>query len=107
VKNHGFRAYGTVTSGSLTAGTGKDRFNGSLTVNVTRANHGATTGSQTYTLTNARVRFGKGVDPMSLTGDRVIVHGTLTALPRRCSTTGFTSTTTVRNVTIKVPHKTH
>lgn len=107
VKNHGFRAYGTVTAGSLTAGTGKGRYNGTLTVDVTRANHGAATGSQTYTLTNARVRFGKGVDPMTLTGDRVTLHGTLTALPRGCSSTGFMSTTTVRNVTIKVPHKAH
>lgn len=106
-RSHGFRAYGTVTAGSLTAGTGQDRFSGSLTVNVTRANHGAATGSQTYTLTNARVRFGKGVDPTSLSGDRVTVHGTITGLPRKCSSTGFTPTTTVRNATIKVPHKAH
>jgi hypothetical protein len=103
VQDKGYYARGTFVSSMLTPGTGNHRFNGPLTVNVTRANHKAPTGSQTYTLTNARVRFGKGVNPtMPATTDRVILHGTITELPHGCSTTGFTSTITVKNVFIKV-----
>jgi ribosomal protein L31 len=104
--NEGFRAYGTLTASALTAGTSAGRYNGTLTVDVTKANHGAPTGSQTFTLTNARVRFGKGVDLTApASGDRVTLHGKITELPHGCSTTGFTPTITVRDVTIKVAHK--
>jgi hypothetical protein len=102
--NKGYRASGALVSSSLTPGTGKNRFGGSITVDVARANHKAATGSQTFTLTNARVRFGKGVDPTApAPGDRVTLHGKITELPHGCSTTGFTSTITVRNITIKAP----
>lgn len=105
-KNEGFRAYGTLTSAALTPGTGAGRYDGSLTVDVTKANHKSLTGSQTFTLTNARVRFGKGVDPTApASGDRVVLHGKTTALPHGCSATGFTPTVTVRDATIKVAHK--
>jgi hypothetical protein len=104
--NKGYRASGTLTASALTAGTSAGHFNGTLTVTLTKANHGAPTGSQMFTLTNARVRFGKGVDPTApASGDRVTLHGKITELPHGCSTTGFTSTITVRNVTIQVPHK--
>jgi hypothetical protein len=102
----GYYAKGVLVSSALTASTAKNRFDGSVTVNVTRANHKAATGSQTFTLTNARVRFGKGVDGTApAAGDRVILHGTITELRHGCTTTGFTSTTTVRNITIKAPPK--
>jgi hypothetical protein len=104
--NKGYRASGTLTASALTAGTSAGHFNGTLTVTLTKANHGAPTGSQMFTLTNARVRFGKGVDPTApASGDRVTLHGKITELPHGCSTTGFASTITVRNVTIQVPHK--
>jgi hypothetical protein len=104
--NEGYRASGTLTSATLAAGTGTGKYSGSLTVDLTKADHGAPTGSQTFTLTNARVRFGKGVDPTApASGDRVTLHGKITELPHSCSTTGFTPTVTVRDVTIQVPHK--
>ncbi len=105
--NKGFYARGALISGTLTPGTRANHFNGSLTVDVTRANHKAPTGTQTYTLTDARVHFGKGVTATTIAaGDRVVLHGKITALPKKCSSTGFTPTITVRNVTIRAP-KTH
>jgi ribosomal protein L31 len=102
--NKGYDAKGTLVTSSLTAASTKDRFDGSITVDVTRANHKAATGSQTFTLTNARVRFGKSVDSTApAAGDRVTLHGKITVLPHGCSTTGFTPTITVRNVRIRVP----
>src|ERR1700722_5188561 len=100
--NKGYNGSGTLVSAALTPGTGTNRFDGSLTVDLTRANHKAATGQQTFTLTNARVRFGKGVDPTApAAGDRVRLHGKITELPHGCSTAGFTSATTIRNITIK------
>lgn len=105
-QNEGYNAKGTVTSGTLTPGTRAGRFNGSLTVDVTRANHKAPTGSQTFTLTDARVHFGKGVSASALaSGDRVALHGTITELPHRCSTTGFTPAITITHGTIHGPRK--
>ena len=103
--NKGFYATGTLSSSAtLTPGSSSGHFDGTLAVNVTRANHDAATGSQTFTLTNARVHFGKGVTSTTTAAtDRVILHGKITELPHGCSTTGFTSVTTVRNVTIKAP----
>jgi hypothetical protein len=100
--NKGYNGSGTLVSAALTPGTGRDRFGGTLTVDITRANHKAATGQQTFTLTNARVRFGKGVDPTApAAGDRVRLHGKITELPHGCASTGFVSATTIRNVTIK------
>jgi hypothetical protein len=100
----GYEAKGTLVSASLTAGSRKDTFDGSITVDVTRANHKAGTGIQTFTLTDARVRFAKGVDATApAAGDQVTLHGKVTALRHGCSTTGFTPTITVRNVRIKAP----
>jgi hypothetical protein len=106
VQNKGFDASGTLVSAALTPGTGNGRYNGSITVDVTRANHKGATGSETFTLSNARIEFGKGVDSTApAAGDRVTLHGKVTALSRRCSTTGFTATTTIRDATIKAPRK--
>jgi hypothetical protein len=100
--SQGYYARGELVSGTLSPGTKKDRYDGTLTVDVARANHRAATGTQTFTLTNARVRFGKGVDKSALAaGDRVVLHGKITALPHGCSTTGFSPTITVRYVRIR------
>jgi hypothetical protein len=105
-RDEGYYAKGTFVSGTLTPGTKKGRFNGTLTVDVTRANHDAPTGTQTYTLTDARVRFGKGVGPSSLAaGDRTVLHGTITVLPRKCSSAGFTPTITIDHARISAPKK--
>lgn len=97
----GFYGKGELVSGTLSAATRKDRYDGTLTVALKRANHRAPTGSQTFKLTNARVRFGKGVSKTALAaGDWVVLHGQITALPHGCSSTGFTPTVTVRYLAI-------
>jgi hypothetical protein len=96
----GFNASGTLVSATLTAGEPR-RFDGTLVVTVTRANHGAPKGEQTYTLANTRVRFGAGVDATApAAGSRVRIHGTITRLNKRCEVGTFTPTVTVRKVDI-------
>ncbi|MGH2868582.1 MAG: hypothetical protein ACRDNK_13605 [Solirubrobacteraceae bacterium] len=91
-RHEGYNAGGSLVTATLTPGTKKDRYDGTLTVDVTRANHKARLGSQTFTLTNARVRFGQGVSNTApAAGDRVRLHGTITALPHGCATSGFVS----------------
>jgi hypothetical protein len=108
----GYNASGTLESQSLTqtrgAGTARrsdDRYSGTLTVTVTRANHNGATGSQTYTLDNARVRFydanHDGTADQPKAGDRVKVQGTTTRLAKKCDQSGFTPTTSIRRVTFK------
>jgi hypothetical protein len=97
----GYNARGTFVSSALTA-SGKGRYSGTLVVDVTKANHRAPTGEQTFTLTNARVKF-HGVTPPGAAGDRVGLHGKITALPKRCGS--FTPTITVRKADINRPKK--
>ena len=108
----GFNAYGalesqslTQTKGADTARRGDDRYSGTVTVTVKRANHGAPKGSQTYTLDNARVKFydanHDGTADTPQAGDRVKVHGKITKLARKCDSSGFTPTVTVRSVKFK------
>ncbi len=95
----GYRASGTLTSATLTPGAKKDRFDGTLVADITRANHEAVKGSQTLTLTDTRVRFGKGVSSTALAaGDRVTVHGKVTLAKHGC--TSSAPVITVRNVRI-------
>lgn len=96
----GYYAVGTLVSATLTAEE-HNRYSGTLEVDVTRANHRAATGDQTFTLTAARVRFHHGVDPASPEpGSRVKLHGKITALSKHCPTEGFTPTITVKKVDI-------
>jgi hypothetical protein len=100
----GFYARGILVSGTLTPGTQAKHFDGTLTVDVKRANHKAPTGSQTYTLDGARVHFGQGVTADTLAaGDRVVLHGKITALPKHCGSASFTPSITVKDVSIKAP----
>jgi hypothetical protein len=106
--NKGYYATGTLVSGTLTPGSKAGTFDGTLTVTVSRANHKSATPSQTFTLAGARVHFGKGVTSTTLAaGDRVTVHGKITALRHGCDSTGFTSATTIHGVTIKAPKASH
>jgi hypothetical protein len=99
----GFNASGTLVSAALTAGEPR-RFDGTLVVDVKRANHGAPKGEQTYTLASARVKFRRGVDAAApAAGSRVKLHGTITRLAKRCPAGDFTPTVTVRNVEIAAP----
>ncbi len=101
-RNEGYNASGTLTSATLTPATKKDHYDGALTVDVTRANHKAVTGTQAFTLTNARVRFGKGVSSTApAAGSKVRLHGKITVLPHGCTSAGFTATITIRQVVIK------
>jgi hypothetical protein len=111
-----YTAKGTLESASLTQTAGADtpkrrddRWSGDVTVDVQRASHHGATGSQTYTLDNARVRFyDANHDHAADTpkaGDRVRVKGRVTRLAKKCDQTGFTSTITVRRVEFK-PAKT-
>lgn len=101
-RNKGYNASGTLMSAALTPAAKKDHYDGTITVDLTFVNHKAATGSQSFTLTNARVRFGKGVSSTApAAGSRIHVHGKMTALPRHCSSTGFTPTITIRKVEIK------
>jgi hypothetical protein len=95
----GYRASGTLTSATLTPGTKKDRFDGTLVAEITRANHKAVKGSQTFMLTDTRVRFGTGVSSTApAAGDHVTIHGKITQTKHGC--TSSAPTITVRNVRI-------
>ena len=113
-----FIAKGTLESASLTQTQGADtttrhddRWSGDVTVDVKKASHHAATGSQSYTLDNARVKFydanNDHVGDVPKAGDRVRVKGRFTRLAKKCDQTGFTSTVTVRRVEFKPAAKKH
>jgi hypothetical protein len=98
--NVGYNASGALVSASLSAEE-HHRYSGTLEVKLTRVNHGAPTGDQTFTLAAAKVIFHHGVDPTSpATGSRVKLHGKITKLAKHCPTEGFTPTITVKKVDI-------
>jgi hypothetical protein len=108
----GYNAKGSLVSQSLTqtAGAGTatrhdDRYGGTLTVNVTKANHHSATGQQTYTVANARVHFYDAdhnhVADVPKTGDRVKIHGKITRLRKKCDATGFTPVISVGKIDFK------
>jgi hypothetical protein len=108
----GYNAKGTLvnqtltqTAGIDTAERGDDRYSGTVTADVNKANHHAPGGEQTYTLENARVHFydadHNGVADTPKSGDRVKVTGKITRLRKHCDTTGFTPTVTVRKIDFK------
>jgi hypothetical protein len=86
----GFHATGTLVAQALTQTAGADtstkrddRYSGTLTVEVKRANHRAPKGAQTYTLDNNRVHFSHGAVPKA--GDRVKLYGKLTRARHGCA----------------------
>jgi hypothetical protein len=77
-------------------------WSGTITVHVTKANHhaaGAKGTDVTYTLTNAKVTFGKGANPPAA-GDRVHLVGKIAEVAKRCTQPGTTAPVTVRKVRI-------
>src|SRR4051794_20233752 len=82
-----------------------DRYSGDVKVNVTKANHKGLKGEQTFTLTDARVRFydaaGDGTDDAPAVGDTVRIHGKISKLAKKCDQTGFTPTVTVRSISFQ------
>lgn len=98
----GYNAVGTLVSASLAPAAGHDRYSGTITVDVTRANHHATTGSQTFTLIDARAAFHRGVDATApAVGSQVSLHGKITELRKGCATAGFSPTTTIGDVDVR------
>ena len=98
----GYNATGTLVTAALTPATGKGRYDGTLEVNVTKANHHAPTGAETFTLVSARVKFHHGVDSTApAPGSRVKLHGKITQLSKHCSQEGFTPTVTIKKVDIR------
>ncbi len=86
----GFHATGTLVSQALTqtAGAGTstkrdDRYSGTVTVEVKRANHRTPKGVQAFTLDNDRVHFSRGAAPKA--GDRVKLYGKLTRARKGCA----------------------
>jgi hypothetical protein len=92
----GFNAKGTLIASTLTqtqgtattTDTSDDRYSGTVEVNVTKANHKAPTGDQTYTLTDAKVSFYNDTNGQPVTtpvaGDIVHVHGKIGHAPKKC-----------------------
>ena len=95
----------TQTAGADTAKRSDDRYSGTLTVDVKRANHHGATGSQTYTVDNGRVHFYDAnhdhTADVPKAGDRVQVKGRITRLGKKCDASGFTPTVTIRRVEFK------
>lgn len=119
-KSHKCRAHrvayvasGTLVSQTLTKNT-NGTYSGAVTVTVTRTNrHGsADKGKEvTYTVTNTRVKFGLkdtnadgtvGLDDLAA-GDRVHLNGRITTLAKKCSQSGFTAETTIRQIVFHAP----
>jgi hypothetical protein len=102
-----YTAYGSLVSWSATENA-DGTYSGTIVVDVTKANHhakGDRGKSTTYTLDNARVRFGKGANPPAA-GDRVKVIGKITAVAKKCSDQSAAGTVTVRFVDVKAPKTT-
>lgn len=100
VHNEGYNARGTLVSSSLTVSpTNSKEYSGTITITLKKANHHDMT--TTFTLTNAKVYFHHGVNAASpAAGSTVDLHGKITAMPKHCSTTGFTPTITIKKVDI-------
>ena len=86
----GFHASGTLVSQALTQTAGADtstkrddRYSGTVTVDLKRANHRSPTGVQTFTLDNDHVHFSHGAAPQA--GDRVKLYGKLTRARHGCA----------------------
>ena len=106
-RSEGYRATGTlVAAGTKLTALGHGRYTGTIEVVVTKVNHHGVKGDQTFTLTDARVKFHHGLTESTLVdGDRVGLHGKITELPKHCSTVGFTPTVTVKKVDLNQPKK--
>jgi hypothetical protein len=79
--------------------TGNGPYSGTLTVNVTKANHHAPKGPQTYmNIVNAKVRFDQGTTPATSSGDPVTLIGKIAVAPaanKGCTTPTGTSAGTI------------
>jgi hypothetical protein len=104
-RSEGYNARGTlIAAGTSLTEKEHGRYSGTIEVTLTRVNHHGATGVQTFTLTEARVKFHHGLTATTLVnGDRVGLHGKITELPKHCSTVGFTPTITIKKVDLNQP----
>jgi hypothetical protein len=101
-------ASGKFVSWSATSTDGR-HFTGMITVDVTNTNHHAKTQkgtTVTYMLSSTKVTFGKGANPPAA-GDRVVLIGKITAVPKKCTNQSAAGTITLRKVDISVPKGKH
>ncbi len=99
-------ASGKLVSWSATAGA-KGTYSGTVVIDVTRANHhakGAKGTDETFTLSGAKVRFGKGAT-VPAAGDRVSLTGKITLIAKKCTNQTGAGIVTVRRVFVKTPAK--
>jgi hypothetical protein len=93
----------TQSKGADTTDTGDDRYSGDITVNVTKANHKAPKGEQTFTVTDARVHFydaaGDGTADAPVAGDKVSLHGKVSRTQKKC--TPAATTFTIKSISFK------
>jgi hypothetical protein len=95
-------AYGlTQSQGAATPAKGDDRYSGTLSVDVTKANHKAAKGPQDFTVTDIKVKFGPGVTSPPANGSRVSLHGKITKVNKKCDQSGA-GVITLRQIEIKV-----
>jgi hypothetical protein len=95
-------ASGTLVTWSATANA-DGTYSGTIVVNVTRVNHhaAASTGSQTFTLSSTKVRFGDGVATPPAAGARVKVIGKITTIAKKCTDQTGAGTVTIKSVNVK------
>jgi hypothetical protein len=96
----------TQSAGQVTPDTSDDRWSGTLTVTVTKANHKGLKGSQTLTLTDAKVKFDDAnndstPDNPPADGSTVRLHGKVTKYKKKC--TQDTTVVTVKRVSFTAP----
>ena len=92
----------TQSQGALTPETGDDRYSGTLSVDVKKANHKSTKGPQDFTVTDIRVRFHEGVAQPPAVGSWVGLHGKITKRNKKCTDQSGTGVVTLRKIDIKV-----
>ncbi|MCU1450377.1 MAG: hypothetical protein JWP02_2547 [Acidimicrobiales bacterium] len=110
--NVGYVASGTLVSQTLTKNA-DGSYSGEVAVEVKHTNHHAKSdkGTKTYKVENVHLTFGLadtnsdgsvGLDDLKA-GDRVRLLGHITVLAKKCSTAGFTTTTTIRHLVFHAP----
>jgi hypothetical protein len=109
----GYVANGMLVSQTLTKNT-DGTYSGEVVVEVTRTNHHAAGDkgkTVIYTVANVHVTFGLadtnsdgtvGVDDLAK-GDRTQLIGKITALAKKCDSTEFKATTTIRKIVFHAP----
>jgi hypothetical protein len=105
--NVSYRVWGALTVPGALVANSDGTYTGTLTVQVKRTNKHAKAdkgATVVYTLTNAKVKFGHGVDKIApAIGTKAYLKGTITYLPKKCGTS--TPTITIKKVQLHQAHK--